>query len=64
MPTIIECRSDEGVTIGLIDSLNTISQIIATRDLTSEHVREALEDLYSDPSFNAIRMAALSAMEQ
>lgn len=44
----IDCRSEEGVTIGLIDSLISISRILRHRDLNSYDIKEALRDLYED----------------
>jgi len=43
-----DCRSEEGVTVGLIDSLIFIARVLAKRDLGSHGVREALADLQSD----------------
>lgn len=43
-----DCRTETGITIGLIDSLITIARILVPRDLTDSHVVEALEDLASD----------------
>jgi len=43
-----DCRSTEGVTVGLIDALISISRILAKRDLSPEVVQEALKDLRSD----------------
>lgn len=42
------CRTEDGITIGLIDSLIFISRILAKRDLRSPEVLEALKDLQSD----------------
>lgn len=50
----IECKSIDGVTIGLIDSLITISHVLARRDLSSYEVREALADLQSDKDARAL----------
>jgi hypothetical protein len=43
-----DCRSTEGVTTGLIDGVITLARVLATRDLTSLAVREALADLRAD----------------
>lgn len=57
-----DCRSDDGVTIGLIDSLIFISRVLAERDLTdNENVKEALKDLNDDEDFNVIIAAARNA---
>jgi hypothetical protein len=41
----VECTSEEGVTIGLIDSIMTQAAVLNTRDLSSHDVKEALKDL-------------------
>jgi hypothetical protein len=41
----IECRSEEGITIGLIDAIISISRVLSVRDLTARSVAEALLDL-------------------
>lgn len=43
-----DCRSEEGVTIGLIDALITILRVLVQRDLTPLAVHEALLDLADD----------------
>lgn len=50
---IVDCRSEEGITAGLIDSLISISRVLAKRDLSGKSlaVREALKDLYNDEDF-------------
>ena len=45
---ITDCREQDGITIGLIDSIITISRILRDRDLTSPDVLEALNDLGQD----------------
>ncbi len=44
---IIECTSKEGVTIGLIDTLMTVSHALASRGLQGDSIQEALADLRS-----------------
>lgn len=49
MPDVVtDCRSETGVTVGLIDSLITICRVLKQRDLASPEVQEALLDLRSD----------------
>lgn len=43
-----DCRSEMGVTVGLIDGLIAISRVLAKRDLSAPEVNEALEDLRHD----------------
>jgi hypothetical protein len=44
----IDCRSTEGVTIGLIDSIMTAVHVLDARDLGGPNIKEALKDLASD----------------
>jgi hypothetical protein len=46
--TVTDCRTEEGVTVGLIDSLITICRILRRRDLSSPAIQEALKDLAQD----------------
>ena len=43
-----DCRTEVGVTVGLIDSLIAIARVLAKRDLSPAEAREALADLRSD----------------
>jgi hypothetical protein len=43
-----DCRTKDGITIGLIDSLIFISRVLSKRDLRSPEVLEALKDLQTD----------------
>lgn len=48
-PKVVDCRSDEGITIGLVDSILTVARILARRDLlNSLSILDALSDLSSD----------------
>lgn len=49
-----DCRSAEGVTVGLIDGLISILRVLAQRDLTPAAVREALLDLTSDADLQQV----------
>jgi len=46
-----DCRTDEGITVGLIDSLITICRVLRERDLSSEAVKESVKDLLQDNDF-------------
>lgn len=48
LPNNIDCRSEKGVTIGLIDSIISICRILAKRDWEDNDVKEALTDLRND----------------
>ena len=52
--THTDCRSDEGITVGLINSIMFISRVLAKKDLSLVNVKEALVDLYQDEDFQAI----------
>lgn len=51
-----DCRSEEGITVGLIDALIAIGRVLAIR-INSERtsaVKEALKDLRADENFKKI----------
>lgn len=48
------CRSETGVTVGLIDAVISISRVLATKDLSAPEVKEALKDLQQDEDFNKL----------
>lgn len=43
-----DCRSEDGITIGLIDALIVIGRILNKRDVSNIEVQEALADLRED----------------
>ena len=43
-----DCRSADGVTVGLIDSIIYIARVLRTHNLNTSNVVEALKDLRSD----------------
>lgn len=43
-----DCRSETGITVGLVDSIITAARVLRHRALTDDAVREALKDLASD----------------
>lgn len=45
---ITDCRTDEGKTVGLIDSIIFIARILAERDLSSPTIQSALRDFRGD----------------
>lgn len=49
--TFTDCRSDEGVTVGLLDSVITLCRVLRGRDIASDAVQEALKDLAQDEDF-------------
>jgi len=48
----ISCRSEEGITVGIIDSFITNLRLIKKRDLKPKSVQEALLDIGDDPDFD------------
>lgn len=46
--TSTDCRTELGITVGLIDGLITLARVLAGRDLSAPEVREALADLRTD----------------
>jgi hypothetical protein len=54
----IDCRSDEGVTVGLIDAIISIARILVHRDVSPRVVKEALADLADDEDVAAVMFAA------
>lgn len=59
--THTSCRSETGITVGLIDSMIAISRVLANRDMSSQEVKEALKDLKDDPDINKIMSEAEKA---
>lgn len=55
--TTTECRTPDGITVGLLDSINTIAQLLVIRDFSAPEVQEALRDLRDDRAFQDIQLA-------
>ena len=51
---VVDCRSEDGVTIGLIDGIIAIARVLKHRNLSSPAVVEALEDLNTDEDISYI----------
>lgn len=49
-----DCRTEEGITTGLIDGIISIARVLARRDLAAGPVREALADLRADEDMASI----------
>lgn len=43
-----DCRTSDGVVIGLIDGIIAMCRVIASSDLSSMEIQEALKDLVND----------------
>lgn len=46
--THTDCRTDTGVTVGLVDAIITTCRVLADRDLTDPAVQAALDDAHAD----------------
>lgn len=57
-PITTDCRSEDGITVGLIDALISIARVLAPRDLQDPAVQEALKDLAQDEDIARIVRAA------
>lgn len=51
---ITEFSSEDGITIGLVDSILTCAKVLRNRNLNQPEVIEALKDLYSDKSLRCL----------
>ncbi len=60
--TSTDCCTPEGIAVGLVDSLITISRVLMTMDLTHPAVQEALKDFGTDDGIQAIIVAAVNAV--
>jgi hypothetical protein len=56
--SVIDCRSEEGITIGLIDTILTAAHLLVDRDLDTPAVQEALDDFASSKELMLIKDAA------
>lgn len=52
--TTIDCRSEEGLTIGLIDSILTAASLLVSREMQDPAIREAIEDLRQSPELREL----------
>lgn len=54
-----DSRTEEGLTLGLMDALLTISRVLAPRlrCRSSQAISEALRDFYSDESMREIQLS-------
>ena len=56
-----DCRSEDGITVGLIDSIITLARVLSTRDKNTETVYESLKDLRQDE--DVAELLACSGLE-
>ncbi|MGH8575606.1 MAG: hypothetical protein ACREXJ_01545, partial [Gammaproteobacteria bacterium] len=59
---VLDCRSEDGITVGLLDTIITSAHVLAGHRLRSEPVREALADLAADPDVVNLLAAADAAL--
>lgn len=45
---MLDCRSETGITVGLIDAIISILRVLSVRDFYPKEVQEALMDLKND----------------
>jgi hypothetical protein len=62
--TNTDCRSDDGITVGLIDSIITACRVLRKRDFAPLPVQEALKDLAADGDFARLKEATCHAVAQ
>ena len=62
--TYTDCRSEVGITVGIIDAIITLCRLLRGRDMSGDEVVQALQDLRHDENFaNLLRhMAGDEAM--
>lgn len=54
----VDCRSEDGITAGLVDALISVARVLAARDLTTPAAVEALADLGTDEDMACVMKAA------
>lgn len=59
--TTTDCRSEEGITVGLIDAIISVARVVSKRDLSPPAVKEALRDFLADP--DVMRLIMLSPID-
>ena len=59
----ISCRSDEGITVGIVDAIITSLRLLKNRDLKSQSVQEALLDIGDDSDFDYLLSSIKNAKE-
>ncbi|TCU34122.1 hypothetical protein [Rhizobium azibense] len=50
----IDCRSDIGITMGMIDGIIASARVLSQRDLSHQAIQEALKDIRSDEDVLAL----------
>ncbi len=52
--TSTDCRTEIGITVGLIDAIISIVRVLAIRDLSPYDIQQALLDLRSDEDLQRV----------
>lgn len=52
--THTDCRTDEGITVGLIDAVINLARVLRTREWDHIEIQEALKDLRQDEDVAAL----------
>lgn len=52
-----DCRSEEGITVGLVDAVISVLRVLAPRDMSPGPAQAALADLLEDPDLQTVRLA-------
>ena len=62
--TYTDCRSEVGITVGVIDAIITLCRLLSGRDTSGDEVAQALQDLRHDGDFAGLlrRMAGDEVM--
>lgn len=50
----LDCRSETGITVGIIDGIITFCHLLKERDLSAPEVKEALIDMTWDDGFDKV----------
>jgi len=61
--TSTDCRTPEGMTVGLVDCLIAVCRVLAKRDLSGAEVGEALRDFRDDEDVRAV-WAAVNRLDR
>jgi hypothetical protein len=49
-----DCRSSEGIAVGLVDGMIAMARVLAEMDLTGSAISEAIKDLQADEDIKKI----------
>lgn len=55
--TSSDCRTEKGVSIGLVDAIIAILRVLKDRDLSDADIQEALKDFVGDEDLKTVLLA-------